>query len=209
MSLRKIFAVLMVSLICAAAPSRLLAKAPPSPADKCEDAIAKKMKEAEKLKKIAFVNGSRSSIPHGPLTHYAGKGSYVAPGGERTEFEWFCDVNAASGKPGNLYYTGSKADAPAAAAAAPPATSKAAPVADETSVSKCQDAITSEIKKKNAQMSNLVFHSAKEFKAGKEGKLLEGDGSFQGKNDAEMKFDYRCLYDKLDGKITAKSVFMK
>jgi hypothetical protein len=82
-------------------------------------------------------------------------------------------------------------------------------VANGTPVSACQNAIESELRKKNSQMSQLAFHSAKEFQASKEGKLLEGDGSFQGKNGEELKFDYRCIYDKLSGKITAKSVFMK
>jgi hypothetical protein len=205
MSTRNFILALMVSLICAAAPSRLMARAAQTAEDKCEEAIAQEVKGAKKPKKVVFERDTRRAIPHGPLTHYAGKGSYAMSGGDRAEFEWFCDVTGASGKPENLFYTVSKTDAPAMKTAAP----KDDAVVNQTSVSACQNAIESEIKKKNSQMSHLAFHSAKEFRASKEGKLLEGDGSFQGKNDEEMKFDYRCIYDKLSGKITAKSFQMK
>lgn len=205
MNIRIFILALMMSLICAAPSTRLMAEAAE---DKCEKAIVQEVKGAKKPKKVIFASDTRRAIPHGPLTHYAGKGSYVMPGGDRTEFEWFCDVNDASGKPTNLHYTVSKTDAPAPATAPPPKPKDEA-TADETWVRECQNAVASEIKKKNSQISNLAFHSAKEFQAGKKGNLLEGAVSFQGKNDEEMRFDYRCTYDKLDGKITAKSVQMK
>ncbi|HSA58313.1 MAG TPA: hypothetical protein VLJ37_01345 [bacterium] len=205
MSHRKVLVTLMVSLTCAAVSGRLMAKAAQTGGAQCEEAIAQEVKGANKAKKVVFARDARRAIPHGPLTHYAGKGSYVMPGGDRTEFEWFCDINGASGKPANLYYSVSKADAPAAGTRA----TKDDAVADKAAASECQDAVTSEIRKKNPQISNLAFHSPKEFQAGKEGKLLEGDGSFKDNREEERQFDYRCIYDKLDGKITAKSVQMK
>lgn len=206
MNLRSFVLALMVSLICAAPSSRLMAAQ--TGEAQCEEAIAQEVKGAKNPKKVIFAIEARRAIPHGPLTHYAGKGAYVMPGGERTHFEWFCDLSDASGKPTNLHYTVLKTDAPAQRAAPPPKP-KDEPMADETWVSKCQDAVESELRKKNSHISNLAFHSAKEFQAGKEGKLLEGDGSFQDNRNEEIIFDYRCIYDKLNGKITAKSVRMK
>jgi hypothetical protein len=215
MNIRIITLALVVSLIATASPSRLLAQAG---ADQCEEAIAQKVKKARKPEKVTFVSGARKAIPHGPLTHYAGKGSYLVPGGDWTEFEWFCDVYGASGKPANLYYEISKTEATAPTPAQKKTAAKKekeAVVVDDTAASACQSAVEAEIRKKNREMSNLAFHAPKEFQAGKEGKLLEGDGSFlgkgkgQGKGDEEMEFDYRCLYDKLSGKITSKSFRVK
>src|SRR5262245_36742839 len=139
MKLRKFFVSLLVSLICAASSSRLMAQANEA---KCEDAIAQKLKSTENIKKVSFLNNTRRSIPHGPLTHYAGKGFYAVPGGGNAEFEWFCDVTGATGKPENLYYEISKTEAPALAAkpAAAPKEKEDAMV-DGTPAQECQNAV--------------------------------------------------------------------
>lgn len=209
MSLRNFVLALMVPLICAAPSGRLMAKTAEDP---CEKAIAQKVKEEKKPKKVVFESDARRAIPHGPLTHYAGKGSYVMPGGERSHFDWFCDLNDASGKPTNLYYTVLKTEAPVQRATPPPKP-KDEIVANETLVRQCQNAIESELKKKNSPMLQLDFHSANVSPVSDTETFLEGDGSFKidGKSDRaeEVQFSYRCIYNEKSEKITAKSVQMK
>lgn len=219
MNIRIFILASMVSLIGTASSSRLMAAAAQASEGKCEDAIAQKLKAAENLKKVSFLNDARRTIPHGPLTHYAGKGFYAVPGGGNAEFEWFCDVADADGKPENLFYSISKVDAPA---------KKAEPEKEEAKkdeakkdepkpnakpnkpwIQECQSVVESVIQKKNPSASQIDFQSAKVSRASNSEDLVEGEGSFAGKSDEEVRFDYRCAYNVEKGKITAKSVQMK
>lgn len=219
MNIRIFILASMVSLIGTAAPSRLMAQAVQSSEDKCEEAIAQKVKKAKKPETVTFASDARRSVPHGLLTHYAGKGFYAVPGGGNAEFEWFCDVTGADGRPENLFYSVSKVDAPA---------KKAEPEKEEAKkdeakkdepkpnakpnkpwIQECQSVVESVIQKKNPSASQIDFQSAKVSRASNSEDLVEGEGSFAGKSDEEVKFDYRCAYNVEKGKITAKSVQMK
>jgi hypothetical protein len=205
MNIRILTPALVVLMIGAASLSRPTAEAASASEDKCEEAIAQKMKAAEKLKKISFVNNTRSTIPHGRLTHYAGKGFYALPGGGKAEFGWFCDIIGATGKPENLYYEVVKPSA----APKEKEEKEVSAVADNTPAQECQDAVASEIKKKKSQASDLAFSPPNQSHAGKEGKLLEAEGSFKDERGQDMKFDYRCIYDGEKRKITSSFFRLK
>jgi len=183
--------------------------------EKCEAAIEQKLNVSKKTEKVNFESESRRSIPHGPLTHYAGKGSYVMPDGASAAFEWFCDIQGGAAKPSNLYYTVLKVDGPAKKAEEPKKEDvnidepKTSTKPDKPWVQECQSVVESEIRKKNPSVPQVEFQSAKVSRASNSEDLVEGEGSFTAKSDEEKSFSYRCAYNVEKGKITAKSVLMK
>lgn len=202
---------MLVSILCVAAQSPLFAEPVQVAEEKCEAAIEQKLNVSKKPEKVNFESESRRSIPHGPLTHYAGKGTYLTPDGASATFEWFCDIQGSAAKPSNLYYTVLKVDGPANKVEEPKKEEvpKSETKAEKPWVRECQSAVESVIRKKKTSLSDLQFRSARVSRASNAEDLVEGEGSFAEKLGEEIKFSYRCAYNVEKGKITAKSVQMQ